>query len=63
REREEHLHSKLYQIAELSIQPVDINDIFRSLNMIVAELLVALNFYIDLYDSTKGEVRFQYYID
>ncbi|WP_116800230.1 bifunctional diguanylate cyclase/phosphodiesterase [Pseudomonas syringae] len=63
RERAEHLQNALFQIAELSSQPGDMNELFRSLHMIVGELLVALNFYIALYDSTTGEVTFPYYID
>ncbi|MBI6783764.1 EAL domain-containing protein [Pseudomonas syringae] len=63
RERAEHLQNALFQIAELSSQPGDMNELFRSLHMIVGELLVALNFYIALYDSATGEVTFPYYID
>lgn len=63
RERAEHLQSALFQIAELSSQPGEMADLFRSLHMIVGELLVALNFYIALYDSTTGEVNFPYYVD
>ncbi|WP_179149175.1 bifunctional diguanylate cyclase/phosphodiesterase [Pseudomonas syringae] len=63
RERAEHLQSALFRIAELSSQPGDMNELFHSLHMIVGELLVALNFYIALYDSTTGEVTFPYYID
>ncbi|PBQ04174.1 bifunctional diguanylate cyclase/phosphodiesterase [Pseudomonas congelans] len=63
RERAEHLQNALFQIAELSSRPGDMNELFRSLHMIVGELLVALNFYIALYDSATGEVTFPYYID
>ncbi|WP_236425913.1 EAL domain-containing protein [Pseudomonas syringae] len=63
RERAEHLQRALFSIAELSSQPGDMNELFRSLHMIVGELLVALNFYIALYDSSTGEVTFPYYID
>lgn len=63
RERAEHLQNALFQIAELSSRPGDMNELFRSLHMIVGELLMALNFYIALYDSATGEVTFPYYID
>jgi diguanylate cyclase (GGDEF)-like protein len=63
RERAEHLQSALFQITELSSQPGDMVDLFHSLHMIVGELLVALNFYIALYDSVTGEVTFPYYVD
>jgi diguanylate cyclase (GGDEF)-like protein len=63
RERAEHLQTALFQIAELSSQPGDMAELFHSLHMIVGELLVALNFYIALYDSATGEVTFPYYVD
>lgn len=63
RERAEHLQSALFQIAELSSRPGDMNELFQSLHEIVGELLVALNFYIALYDSSTGEVTFPYYVD
>ncbi|RMN40343.1 GAF domain/GGDEF domain/EAL domain-containing protein, partial [Pseudomonas cannabina] len=63
RERAEHLQRALFRIAELSSQPGDMNELFHSLHTIVGELLVALNFYIALYDNATGEVTFPYYID
>ena len=63
RERAEHLQSALFQIAELSSQPGEMADLFHSLHTIVGELLVALNFYIALYDGATGEVTFPYYVD
>jgi diguanylate cyclase (GGDEF)-like protein len=63
RERAEHLQSALFQIAELSSQPGDMTDLFQSLHSIVNDLLVALNFYIALFDNATGEVTFPYYID
>ncbi len=63
RERAEHLQSALFQIAELSSQPGDMAELFHSLHLIVGELLVALNFYIALFDSATGEVTFPYYVD
>lgn len=63
RERAEHLQSALFQIAELSSQPGDMAELFHSLHLIVGELLVALNFYIALYDTATDEVTFPYYVD
>ena len=63
RERAEHLQSALFQIAELSSQPGDMAELFHSLHLIVGELLVALNFYIALFDNSTGEVTFPYYVD
>ncbi|UZJ62438.1 EAL domain-containing protein [Pseudomonas sp. KU26590] len=63
RERAEHLQSALFQITELSSQPGDMTDLFKSLHGIVGELLFALNFYIALFDDATGEVTFPYYVD
>ncbi len=63
RERAEHLQSALFQIAELSSQPGDMAELFHSLHLILGELLVALNFYIALFDNATGEVTFPYYVD
>jgi diguanylate cyclase (GGDEF)-like protein len=63
RERAEHLQSALFQITELSSQPGDMAELFRSLHGIVGELLFALNFYIALFDDATGEVTFPYYVD
>ena len=63
RERAEHLQSALFQITELSSQPGDMADLFKSLHGIVGELLFALNFYIALYDDATDEVTFPYYVD
>ena len=63
RERAEHLHSALFQIAELSSQPGDMAELFQSLHSIVGDLLFARNFYIALFEVMTGEVTFPYYID
>jgi diguanylate cyclase (GGDEF)-like protein len=63
RERAEHLHSALFQIAELSSQSGDMEQLFKRLHGIVGELLVARNFYIALYDAATDEVMFPYYVD
>lgn len=63
RERAEHLQSALFQITELSSQQGDMAELFHRLHLIVAELLVALNFYIALYDNSTGEVAFPYFVD
>ncbi|MDP9655987.1 UNVERIFIED_ORG: diguanylate cyclase (GGDEF)-like protein [Pseudomonas putida] len=63
RERAEHLQSALFQIAELSSQPGDMAELFKTLHGIVGDLLFAQNFYIALFDDTTGEVTFPYYVD
>ncbi|WP_213881770.1 EAL domain-containing protein [Pseudomonas sp. dw_358] len=63
RERAEHLQSALFQIAELSSQPGDMAELFRSLHGIVGDLLSADNFYIALFDHATGLVTFPYYVD
>ncbi|HXZ07583.1 MAG TPA: diguanylate cyclase, partial [Paraburkholderia sp.] len=63
RKRAEHLQAALFKIAELSSQPVEIGNFFRSLHEIVGGLLFARNFYIALFDPFTEEVSFPYYVD
>jgi len=63
RERAEHLQSALFQIAELSSQPVDMSEFFQTLHGIVGDLLFAQNFYIAMFEDATGEVTFPYYVD
>jgi len=63
RERAEHLQSALFQIAELSSQPGDMAELFKTLHGIVGDLLFAQNFYIALFDDATSEVTFPYYVD
>ncbi|MGH8384890.1 MAG: sensor domain-containing phosphodiesterase [Pseudomonas sp.] len=63
RERAEHLQSALFQIAELSSQPGDMAELFKTLHGIVGDLLFVLNFYIALFDDATDEVTFPYYVD
>lgn len=63
RKRAEHLQVALFQIAELSSQPGDIDGLYHSLHLIVGDLLYARNFYIALFDGSTGEVSFPYYVD
>ncbi|MNQ54813.1 Cyclic di-GMP phosphodiesterase Gmr [compost metagenome] len=63
RERAEHLQSALFQIAELSSQPGDMAELFKTLHGIVGDLLFAQNFYTALFDDATGEVTFPYYVD
>lgn len=63
RERAEHLQGALFQIAELSSQPGDTEELFHSLHGIVGDLLFARNFYIALFDPQTGFVTFPYYVD
>ncbi|WP_433765454.1 EAL domain-containing protein [Pseudomonas putida] len=63
RERAEHLQSALFQIAELSSQPVDMTEFFQTLHGIVGDLLFAQNFYIAMFEDATGEVTFPYYVD
>ncbi|WP_419711032.1 EAL domain-containing protein [Pseudomonas sp. NFX224] len=63
RERAEHLQNALFKIAELSSQPGDMAELFKTLHGIVGDLLFAQNFYIALFDDATGEVTFPYFVD
>jgi diguanylate cyclase (GGDEF)-like protein len=63
RKRAEHLQVALFQIAELSSKPGEIDGLYHSLHVIVGDLLYARNFYIAIFDGDSGEVSFPYYVD
>ena len=63
RKRAEHLQGALFQIAELSSKPGEIDGLYHSLHVIVGELLYARNFYIAIFDHELDEVSFPYYVD
>ncbi|KNC16266.1 diguanylate phosphodiesterase [Pseudomonas sp. RIT-PI-a] len=63
RKRAEHLQVALFQIAELSSKPGELDSLYHSLHVIVGDLLYARNFYIAIFDGESGEVSFPYYVD
>ena len=63
RERAERLQSALYQIAELSARPGEMDAFYTRLHEILGRLVYAKNCYIALYDPVEDMVSFPYYKD
>ena len=63
RDRAEEVPNALYRIAETASVAEDMQDFYRRIHAIVAELMYADNFYIALYDPDRDMINFPYFID
>ena len=63
RDRAEEVQNALYRIAETASVAEDMQDFYRQIHAIVAELMYADNFYIALYDPDRDMINFPYFID
>jgi diguanylate cyclase (GGDEF)-like protein len=62
-EQAQRLQSALFAIADLASSDEDMDRVFARLHDIVGELMYAENFYVALFDSGSGSLRFAYYRD
>ena len=53
----------LYRIAELASAARDLQEFYRSVHGVVAELMYASNFYIALYDGERRLISWPYFVD
>src|SRR5262245_10214472 len=53
----------LYRIAELASRAPEMDDFYRGIHEIVGELLYAENFYIAVYDPSRREISFPFFVD
>ncbi len=53
----------LYRIAELAGAARDLQDFYRAIHGVVAELMYASNFYIALYDEERRLISWPYFVD
>jgi len=63
RGRAEQVQHALYQIADLSAQALDTEQLSASLHRIIGELMVADNFLIGLYHPDTQEISIPYFVD
>ena len=61
--RSEMLQSALYRIADVASSAEDLPAFYKALHGIVGELMHANNFYIALYDESRGFLEFPYFVD
>jgi diguanylate cyclase (GGDEF)-like protein/PAS domain S-box-containing protein len=59
----QQLQSALYRIAELSREPVSLEEFYAAVHRVVHELMDATNFYVALYDSENDLLTFPYFVD
>jgi PAS domain S-box-containing protein len=53
----------LYRIAELASAAQDMQEFYRAIHRVVAELMYASNFYIALYDEERKLISWPYFVD
>jgi PAS domain S-box-containing protein len=62
-QREEILQDVVYRIALAADGARNLDDLFPALHAIIAEVMLARNFYIALYDRKEDSITFPYYVD
>jgi diguanylate cyclase (GGDEF)-like protein/PAS domain S-box-containing protein len=63
RKREERTQVALYRISEAAQSEATLSTLFPRIHEIVGELLPARNFFVALYDRSRDEISFPYYVD
>lgn len=58
-----NLQKALYLISETANSAQNLKELYRSIHMIIGELIPAQNLFIAIYDESTDTVRFPYYID
>jgi diguanylate cyclase (GGDEF)-like protein/PAS domain S-box-containing protein len=61
--RAESMQAALHNISEAAHSAEDLLALFRRIHQIIGNLLPATNFFVALYDETKDELSFPYYVD
>jgi PAS domain S-box-containing protein len=63
RRRTEKLKESIFRISEAAISSESLDDLFRSIHRVIADLMPARNFYIALYDPAENILSFPYFVD
>jgi diguanylate cyclase (GGDEF)-like protein/PAS domain S-box-containing protein len=63
RKRADTMQAALYAISEAAHAAEDLVALFEQIHQIIGGLLPAVNFFIALYDKSKDELTFPYYVD
>jgi len=63
RKRAENLHNSIYKISEAVHSTKNLDELYRSIHIIISELMPAKNFYIAICDQTMETITFDYYVD
>ena len=63
RKHVESMQAALYAISEAAHTTEDLSALFGEIHQIIGGLLPATNFFVALYDESRDELRFPYYVD
>src|SRR3569623_2843018 len=63
RKHVESMQAALYAISEAAHTTEDLSALFREIHQIIGGLLPATNIFVALYDESRDELRFPYYVD
>jgi|GEM_PF-1362646 len=63
KKRHERLRAAIYRISEAASSVAGLDELYRSIHLIVAELMSATNFYITLHDPGAETLTFPYFVD
>ena len=61
--RSEKARETVYKISQLTHTNTNTNDLYRSIHLIISEIIPANNFYIALYDDINDMISFPYFVD
>jgi len=57
------VQTALYQISEAAQTAGSLDALYRSIHAVIGRFMEARNFYISLYDPSRNELRFPYFVD
>ena len=57
------VQSAIYRISQAASAAENLQELYKSIHMILGELMPAKNFYIALYDGDEGMISFPYHVD
>ncbi len=58
-----NVQSAIYRISQAASAAENLQELYKSIHMILGELMPAKNFYIALYDGDEGMISFPYHVD
>lgn len=61
--RADELQGAIYRISEATQTTTKLEELYRSIHTIIAELMPAQNFYISLYNKATDTISFPYFVD
>ena len=63
RKRTEKLKDSIFRISAAAVSSESLEDLVRSIHLVISDLMPAQNFYIALYDAAADLISFPYFVD